>query len=31
MLFHMPGRWVFIFDVRAGGQTDRLTRSFELE
>ena len=31
LLFHMPGRWVFIFDVRAAGQTDRLTRSFELE
>ncbi|MGH7331589.1 MAG: FixH family protein [Candidatus Rokuibacteriota bacterium] len=31
MLFHMPGRWVFVFDVRAAGQTDRLTRSFALE
>ena len=30
-LFHMPGRWEFIFDVRAGGRTDRLTRSVTLE
>ena len=31
LLFHMPGRWEFIFEVRAAGRTDRLTRSFELE
>ena len=31
LLFHMPGRWVFIVEVRAAGQTDRLSRSFELE
>jgi YtkA-like len=31
LLFHMPGRWVFIFEVRAAGQTDRLSRSFQLE
>jgi len=31
LLFHMPGRWVFIFDVRAAGQTDRVTASFQLE
>jgi len=30
-MFHMPGRWEFIFDVRADGRTDRLTRSVTLE
>jgi len=30
-MFHMPGRWEFIFDVRADGRTDRLTRSMTLE
>ena len=30
-LFHMPGRWEFIFDVRADGKTDRLTRSVILD
>ena len=31
LMFHMPGRWEFIFDVRSGGRTDRLTQSFVLE
>ena len=31
LMFHMPGRWEFIFDVRSGGSTDRLTQSFVLE
>jgi hypothetical protein len=31
LLFHMPGHWVFIVDVRAAGQTDRLTQSIRLE
>jgi len=31
LMFHMPGRWEFIFDVRAGGKTDRLTQSVVLE
>ena len=31
LLFHMPGHWLLVFEVRAGGQTDRLTRSVELE
>ena len=31
LLFHMPGHWVFIFDVRAADHTDRLTRSVQLE
>ena len=31
LMFHMPGRWEFIFDVRSSGRTDRLTQSFILE
>lgn len=31
LLFHMPGRWELIFEVRAAGQTDRLTGSVDLE
>ncbi len=31
LMFHMPGRWEFIFDVRSSGRTDRLTQSFVLE
>lgn len=31
LLFHMPGRWELIFEVRASGRSDRLTRSIELE
>jgi hypothetical protein len=31
LMFHMPGRWEFIFDVRSGGRTDRLTQSLALE
>jgi hypothetical protein len=27
LMFHMPGRWEFVFDVRSGDRTDRLTRS----
>jgi YtkA-like protein len=30
-MFHMPGRWEFIFEVRSGGKTDRVTRSVTLE
>ena len=30
-MFHMPGRWEFIFEVRAAGKTDRVTRSITLE
>ena len=30
-MFHMPGRWDFIFEVRSGGKTDRVTRSIVLE
>ena len=31
LLFHMPGRWELIFELRAAGQTDRLTFSEIIE
>lgn len=31
MLFHMPGKWRLIFDVRAGGITERLTYDLTVE
>ena len=31
MLFHMPGRWDLIFEVRGGGKTDRMTQSVILQ
>ena len=31
MMFHMPGRWDFIFEVRGGGKTDRMTQSVMLQ
>lgn len=31
MLFHMPGRWDLIFEVRGGGKTDRMTHSVVLQ
>ena len=30
LMFHMPGKWDFIFDIRAGGKTDRLKDSITL-
>ena len=30
LMFHMPGRWEYIFEVRAGGATERLTSSVVL-
>jgi hypothetical protein len=24
-MFHMPGEWELVFDVRYGGETERLT------
>ena len=30
-MFHMPGRWEFIFEVRNAGKTDRVTNSVTLE
>ena len=31
LMFHMPGRWEFIIDVRSEGKTDRLTQSVVLQ
>jgi len=31
LMFHMPGRWDFIFEVRAGGKTDRMTHTVMLQ
>ena len=31
LMFHMPGRWDFVFDVRAGGRTERLRRGVVLD
>jgi hypothetical protein len=31
MMFHMPGRWDFIFEVRAGGKSERITHSVVLQ
>jgi hypothetical protein len=27
LLFHMPGRWELIFELRGGGRTDRMAQS----
>jgi hypothetical protein len=31
LMFHMPGRWEYIFEVRAAGATERLTTSVILQ
>ena len=31
MLFHMPGRWELVFDVKRGGRTERLATDILLE
>jgi hypothetical protein len=31
LMFHMPGRWRFIFDVGSGAQAQRLTHEIELQ
>ena len=31
LMFHMPGRWELVFEVRGDGRTDRMTRSIVLE
>lgn len=31
LMFHMPGRWEFVFDLRAHDRTDRLTGPVLLE
>jgi cytochrome c peroxidase len=30
LMFHMPGRWELLFEVRAGGKTDRFARRLSL-
>jgi len=30
LMFHMPGRWQFVFEIRAAGATDRLAHDFQL-
>jgi hypothetical protein len=30
-MLHMPGRWEFIFELRAAGRTDRVTQSEVIE
>ena len=31
MMFHMPGKWDYIFEVRGAGKSDRLTHSVVLQ
>ena len=31
LLFHMPGRWQFVFDVERPGRTERLTHDVTVE
>jgi hypothetical protein len=31
LLFHMPGRWQFVFDVERPGRTERLTHDLTVE
>jgi hypothetical protein len=31
LMFHMPGKWDFIFEVRGGGKTDRMTHTVILQ
>lgn len=31
LMFHMPGRWEYVFEVRAAGATERLTTSIVLQ
>ena len=31
LMLHMPGRWNFIFELRAAGRTDRVTQSEVIE
>ena len=30
LMFHMPGKWQLVFELRAGGKTDRLASMFQL-
>ena len=31
LMFHMAGRWEFVFELRSGGKTERLVHSVRLE
>lgn len=31
LMFHMPGKWDFIFEVRAGGKADRMSSTIVLQ
>lgn len=31
LLFHMPGRWEYVFELRAGNRTDRATAAQTIE
>jgi hypothetical protein len=31
LMFHMAGRWELVFEVRAGGKTERVAQSLKLE
>jgi hypothetical protein len=31
LLFHMPGRWEFMFELRAGGATERFAHAVRVE
>ncbi len=30
LMFHMPGKWEFVFEIRAAGKSDRLASAFSL-
>jgi len=30
LMFHMPGKWEFVFEVRAAGKTDRMASTYQL-
>ena len=30
LMFHMPGKWEFVFEIRAAGKSDRMTREYRL-
>jgi len=31
LMFHMPGRWAYVFEVRSAGETERITTSVTLQ
>lgn len=31
LMFHMPGRWEFLFELHAGGETERVARPVDVE